>query len=120
VALDAQLRLFAPFLPYVTEEVWSWWRDGSVHRAAWPTAQGWPEGDEAVLADAAAVLTQVRRAKSERSLSMRADVALASVRGRAQTLERVALVQADLAAAGRIAKLDLTPNAGDLTVTCSF
>ena len=91
-----------------------------MHRAAWPTAQGWPAGDAAVLADAAAVLAQVRRAKSERSLSMRAEVALAAVLGPAATLERVALAQDDLTAAGRIAKLDLTPAAGDLTVTCTF
>ena len=74
-ALDIVHRLFAPFLPFVTEEVWSWWREGSVHSTAWPDAQTLPStGDVSLLAPVSEVLAVVRRAKTEAKLSQRATV----------------------------------------------
>jgi valyl-tRNA synthetase len=106
LALSVVLRLFAPILPYVTEEVWSWWREGSVHRAAWPAADELPSGgDPAVLAATADVLRQVRRAKSAAKVSMRAEVERAAVRGAGVRH----LAEPDLRAAGRIADLVVEP-----------
>ncbi|MGI5214223.1 valine--tRNA ligase [Plantactinospora sp. CA-290183] len=123
-ALSVQLRLFAPFLPYVTEEVWSWWRYGSVHRSPWPTtyevARVAADGDPALLALAGAALTQVRRAKSERKLSMRTEVPLAEALGPAAMLEQLALIAGDLRAAGRIGKLDFLPDrTPELVIACA-
>ncbi|MFC4586916.1 valine--tRNA ligase [Sphaerisporangium corydalis] len=117
-ALGVMLRLFAPFLPFVTEEVWSWWREGSVHRAAWPVAAefGGPAstGDPAVLAAVSGVLREVRRAKSTARLSMRAEVALLSVAGASVDLVRHG--QDDLRAAGTVGELVLSAGGGELQV----
>jgi valyl-tRNA synthetase len=70
-AMSVLLRVFAPFLPFVTEEIWSWWRPGSVHNAKWPTPEEVVEpigGHDAaaveVFAQTRAVLGEIRRVKA--------------------------------------------------------
>ncbi|GAB2609317.1 valine--tRNA ligase [Paractinoplanes abujensis] len=123
--LSVLLRLFAPFLPYVSEEVWSWWRYGSVHQSTWPTSYELTRvagaGDASLLDLAGEALRQVRRAKSDRKLSMKAEVPLAEALGPADLLERLALVEGDLKAAGRIAKLDMLPGrTPELVIASAF
>jgi valyl-tRNA synthetase len=76
-ALSVLLRLFAPHVPFVTEEVWSWWQEGSVHRAAWPQERELEVGGEAVATYriASEVLGEIRKAKSAAKRSMRSEVA---------------------------------------------
>jgi valyl-tRNA synthetase len=106
-ALWVQLRLFAPFLPFVAEEVWSWWRPGSVHRAHWPTPAdvGSPaaaDDSQQFLDLVSAALQHVRKAKSEAKLSMRAEVSRLVVRGDPRVLARFQSAVSDIAAAGSV------------------
>ncbi len=112
LALDTQLRLFAPFLPFVTEEVWRWTNDSSIHLAAWPTADELAtDGDPALLADVAAALIAIRGAKSTAKVSMKAEVARAAFSGPAATIARLRQIEPDLRAVGRLV--------GDVTWTDS-
>jgi len=113
IALDVLLRLLAPMLPYVTEEVWSWTHEGSIHRASWPTADELPAGgDPAVVTAVGEALAAVRKVKSEAKVGMRAEVARLTLNGSESALDRVRLGEADLRAAGRLTG-DLTYAAAD-------
>ncbi|WP_425954569.1 valine--tRNA ligase [Xylanimonas sp. McL0601] len=110
IALDVMLRLLAPVLPYATEEVWSWWRTGSVHRAAWPIAADLRiaagDADPAQLAAAGNALAALRKIKSEAKVSMRTPIlggtlavpgtALAGVRSALDDVRGAGRVEGDL------------------------
>jgi valyl-tRNA synthetase len=115
LALSTQLRLLAPFLPFVTEEVWSWWQPGSVHQGPWPergelTDPG-DAGDPAVLEVVSEVLGQIRRAKTGAKRSMRAPVAVLTVTDGPARLAALALAEDDLRDAGGV--VDLVTHEGD-------
>ena len=107
-ALHVLLRLFAPFLPYATEEVWSWWQTegGSIHRAAWPKASELTEGLDAsnasLLSLASVAVGGVRKAKSDAKVSMRSEVQTAVLRAPSAQLASLRLLAGDLRAVGRI------------------
>jgi valyl-tRNA synthetase len=105
IALHAQLRLLAPFLPYVTEEVWSWWQEGSIHRASWPTVTelgSAASAEPSMLAAVAAVLTGVRGAKSQAKVKMRTALSSVTVTGPSAQLAAAAKAAEDLKASGNI------------------
>ena len=130
LSLSVLQRLFAPFLPFVCEEVWSWWQPGSVHRAAWPesseltallggheeAAAGAGDGarrlqEDLALAVTADVLREVRKAKSDGRQGMRAPVERVVVTDAPERLAALSLGLDDLRAAGAIAQVELL--AGD-------
>ena len=117
-ALSTTLRLFAPFLPFVTEEVWSWWRDGSIHHSKWPTPEevlepcGGIEDDRAVqsLEFATAVLGAIRKKKSEEQRPLKTPVAKTIVHAPETMLELLPEIESDLRASGLIQQLATQPS----------
>ncbi len=101
--IDVFLRLFAPFIPFATEEVWSWTHDGSVHSSAWPTpvTESEPSGLFSLVGEA---LIGIRRTKTDAKASQKSPVASATIAGPALLSQ----ASDDLKSVGRIAELLFT------------
>ncbi|MFN8086126.1 MAG: valine--tRNA ligase [Microbacterium sp.] len=107
LALSTLLRLLAPVLAFAAEEAWSWFEEGSIHTAAWPTPLE-IDGDPAVLKAASEALIGIRRAKTEAKASQKTPVARLALTADPVTVDLIRRAEGDLRAVGRIAQLDLS------------
>ena len=113
------LKLFAPFIPFVTEEVWSWWQEGSIH------LQSWPKSSEIItnksvgidpLNNVTWILSEVRKVKTENKQSMKAEVKTLEIWAKAEVIDQVKDAQKDLIAAGNIKDLKLNVTDSEIKV----
>ena len=115
LALDVMLRLFAPFLPFVTEEVWSWWKDGSVHTSSWPTADEVPAtGDVDLMSDISAALVELRGVKSTHKVPMRTPILSARISAPASVIANLKAVESDLAKVSKTESLTFLAEGDEL------
>jgi valyl-tRNA synthetase len=121
-ALSVMLRLFAPFLPFVTEEVWSWWQEGSIHRATWPTtkeleslladnSEATRQADQATYEWATDVLFEVRKQRSEAKQPLKVPITKVTITADAKAVALMPQLDADLRAALRVQQFE--SNAGE-------
>jgi valyl-tRNA synthetase len=121
LGLDVLLRLFAPFLPYVTEEVWSWAfaaekGQPSIHRAPWPSPADFagieaPAG-EASFEAAVACFGAIHKAKADAAVSAGREIESLVIAARPAALEALAPVLSDVLAGARCRGHRLVPDAG--------
>ncbi|RFT17392.1 valine--tRNA ligase [Cutibacterium acnes] len=115
LALDVMLRLFAPFLPFVTEEVWSWWKDGSVHTSFWPTTDEIPvTGDVDLMSDVSAALVELRGVKSTHKVPMRTPILSARISAPASVIANLKAVESDLAKVSKTESLTFLAEGDEL------
>ena len=112
-ALSVLLRLFAPFLPFVTEEVWSWWQQGSIHKAAWPRRGGdrrSPRHRRTIRRAyewATAVLFEVRKQRSEAKQPLKVPITKVTITADAGAVALMPHVEADLRSALRVQAFEI-------------
>jgi Valyl-tRNA synthetase len=108
IALATLNRLLAPFIPFATEEMWSWWQQGSVHTSAWPTVEELGDiGDKKYLEVLSKSLAVIRKSKSDQKLSMKAEIDSAELTVPGEDMAYAEKLVEDLKLVGRINKLEI-------------
>ena len=122
-ALSVLQRLFAPHLPFVTDEVWGWWHDGSVHVATWPdpdalvTSADTTGDGEDLIGPVCDVLAAVRGAKTEAKVSQRAEISRVEIAVTESQRHAIESAIDDLRSAGSIAEVVYRSADGERPVT---
>ena len=120
LGLDAFARLLAPFLPYTTEEVWSWMHagEGSVHHAPWPKpityATAAFKASPELLTQAGAALTALRGIKSKAKVSMKTPILSVMLNVNDELHDALAPALGDIAEAARVTGRISLQKASDL------
>ncbi len=106
IALLAITKLLAPFIPFATEEAWSWWQQGSVHRSVWPISDDLSafSGNQnaKLLTLASQALIGIRKAKSDEKLSMKAEISSLTIEASEADVESLKHIESDLKSVGKI------------------
>lgn len=122
-ALGAMQRLFAPHIPFATEEVWGWWQHGSIHHASWPTTHDVLSGCaltdnfEQLLDATCTVISAIRRTKTEAKVTQKSVVEHVSVTA---TIEQIALLKltlVDVTNAGVAQVIEFSPHESEYIAT---
>ena len=121
LGLSVLLRLFAPVLPYITEEIWSWafaaeTGCASIHRALWPGPEDFAvaeaAADPAIFDAAIACLGAINKGKSEAGVSVARGIRRLALAASPPTAARLAPVTADVMAAARVEDYEVRAKAG--------
>ncbi len=110
LGLDLLLRQLAPFLPYITEEVWSWAfadekNQQSIHRAPWPGDDDFrgiePPSSDASFDVAVACWAAINKRKADAEVSLGRETLRLVIAASPKSLALLEPVLADVLAAAR-------------------
>lgn len=122
-ALSAMQRLFAPHIPFATEEVWGWWQSGSIHQASWPTTNDVLSGCaltdnfDQLLDATCTVISAIRRTKTEAKVTQKSVVEHVSVSATTEQIALLKLTLTDVTNAGVAQVIEFSPHDAEYIAT---